>query len=529
MDSGLSAPQTRGDVIEAIARRASDRLGALPEAQVQDLLEDALYAERKRLERQPDDGSYDAILAEVARSVVRGGHGDRIAAARGLVTAWAHEIHGRFSPRAYRVATRMVPPAVTALLSRRPRRLRQWDLSLDRRVRVSGDIGLVKDLCREATVILAPTHVSNLDSPLIGLALHMAGLPPFVYGAGLNLFSNPMLGWWLRRLGAYTVDRTKRARLYKDTLKDYSTWCLTTRHHSLFFPGGTRARSGAVETRLKKGLLGTGIVAWQEMLAAGRTDPEVYVVPLTLSFQLVLEASTLIDDHLEEAGRQRYIIVDDESARPAHVASFTRRVLDLDASVVVHFGAPLDCIGQPVPVGHAERAEAAIARRAYVCDRRGQVQADPQRDRVYTERLSSALVEAYPRGADIMSTHLCAAVAWRALADKLGTSDPFRLVRAPAGQRRIPRGELVSRIAQVQDRVREQAARGRWMCSIDTAAEATLDTAVDRFGRFHKTRALTYEGQEVVLADSRLCLYYANRFAFARETLYTPASNEAGH
>ena len=503
----------------SIAERARARLSALAAEPLQELLEDALYTERKRLERAPHDPAYDGVLDRVAKAVVRGSHDAQVGAALELVQAWTGEVHGRFSPRAYRVATRMVPPLVTALLSRQPRRLRRWDLSLDRRVKVCGDIEVLRELCREATVILAPTHVSNLDSPLIGLALHMAGLPPFVYGAGLNLFSNPLMGWWLRRLGAYTVDRTKRARLYKQTLKDYSQWCLTTKHHSLFFPGGTRSRSGEIETRIKKGLLGTGIGAWQEMLASGRKDAEVYVVPLTLSFQLVLEASTLIDDHLEEAGRQRYIIVDDESARPAHVASFARRVLDLDASVVAHFGAPLDCLGDPVPETRALRADAALARRAYVCDRAGTVQADPQRDRIYTERLSRALVRAWPRGADVMSTHLCAAVAWQHLEQQVGSPDPFRLVRAPLARRRMPRSTLIARIAVVLDRVRSLAAQGSWMCSIDADAARALDTAVDRFGRFHKTRALDYQGEDVVIGDPRLCLYYANRFTFARETL----------
>src|SRR5678809_482113 len=111
----------------------------------------------------------------------------------------------------------------------------------------------------------------------------------------------------MHRLGAYTVDRTKRARLYKDVLKDYSIHSLVTRHHSLFFPGGTRSRGGAIESHLKKGLLGTGIAAWQEMLASGRPDPDVYVIPATLSYQLCLEASTLVEDFLAESGKQRYI------------------------------------------------------------------------------------------------------------------------------------------------------------------------------------------------------------------------------
>ena len=262
-----------------------------------------------------------------------------------MVGAWVDEIHGRFSPRVYRMATRIAPKALTALLASNPSRLQVPNLDISRRLVVRGHTAHVRDLVREGTVILAPTHVSNLDSPLLGLSLFMSDLPPFVYGAGLNLFSNPVLGWWLRRLGAYTVDRTKKAPLYKETLKDYSLHCLTNGYHSLFFPGGTRARSGAVESELRKGLLGTGITAWQHNVQHQPKPRPVYVVPVTLTFQLVLEASTLINDHLSEAGKQRYIIDDDEFSQPSEVASFTRRIMELDSSVVIHYGEPLDCLG----------------------------------------------------------------------------------------------------------------------------------------------------------------------------------------
>ena len=42
----------------------------------------------------------------------------------------------------------------------------------------------------------------------------------------------------------------------------------------------------------------------------------MFIVPATLSFQLVLEAETLIDDFLKEVGKSRYIITDDEFASP---------------------------------------------------------------------------------------------------------------------------------------------------------------------------------------------------------------------
>jgi glycerol-3-phosphate O-acyltransferase len=517
VESGLFAPQPRQLVIHDVLERVRAGLDPLPDAELATLLEDALYHERKRLDgHAPADAPHRERLDRLARALVRGDRRDRTDAALEVVAAWADEIHGRFDPKMYRFATRVLPRGLTGLLSKRPDRLSELDLSANARIKVTGDLALLRDLAREATLILAPTHLSNLDSPLIGLALYQAGLPPFVYGAGLNLFSNPVMGFFMRRLGAYTVDRTKRAQLYKEVLKQYSVRCLVTRHHSLFFPGGTRSRSGLVETRLKKGLLGTGLTAWQEMIRAGRPDAEVYVIPLTLSSQLVLEAASLIDDHLADAGKQRYIITDDEFARPKEVAGFFRRVLDLDASVVAHFGAPIDVLGNPVPADATARREAAIRRRRFVCNRDGEVEPDEQRDHLYTERLAEALVRAYPVGASIMATHLAAWVGWRSLEIRSGSRDPFRVIRAPYEARVIPRATFVERLTLALGQVIDGARAGRWQTDLPASPIAVLDQALDRFGRYHKTRALRAEGDDVVVEDPKLALYYANRVVFAQ-------------
>ena len=546
--TGLFHPRPRELVIRDLVNRSRRRLQGLSDPALEAVLEDALWHERKRIERKTGEEveiERDHLDA-LARSLVRGGREERIEAGLQLVAGWGDEIHGRFDPSVYRVATQALPAGLTALLSGRSRGQSRSGLGIRRslglsqrppepaspvraggaesRLVVKGDLALLHTLAQEATLILAPTHVSNLDSPLVGLALYLAGLPPFVYGAGLNLFSNPIIGWWMHRLGAYTVDRTKKANLYKDVLKDYSIRALTTRHHSLFFPGGTRARSGEVESRLKKGLLGTGIVAWQEMIAAGRPDAEVYVVPLTLSYTLVLEAATLIEDFLAESGKQRYIISDDEFAQPRRMLAFASRVLDLESSVVAHFGRPLDVLGNPVSADKAERIEQAQRRRRYVCDREGKVVWDDQRDHTYTLRLSDALVDAFPRGAHPLPTHIAAYAAWKLLCEAMGSSDPFRIVRTPYERRRIPSERLVREIATVLALIRGGAKEGRWVDEdvlgqtstageLDEMTEAgvLLEVALDRFSRYHRSRALLQRGSEILVEDPKLCLYYRNR------------------
>src|SRR5438309_484372 len=71
-------------------------------------------------------------------------------------------------------------------------------------------------LARTGTLVLVPTHLSNLDSIAIGFALERVALPPVNYGAGKNLFGNPLLAFFMRNLGAYRVDRRVKHDLYKD-------------------------------------------------------------------------------------------------------------------------------------------------------------------------------------------------------------------------------------------------------------------------------------------------------------------------
>ena len=74
--------------------------------------------------------------------------------------------------------------------------------------------------------------------------------------------------------------------LYKRVLKEYATMTLELGYDNLFFPGGTRSRSGAIERYLKLGLAGVGVRSYVNNLRNGRASPNIYFVPVTLSFSV---------------------------------------------------------------------------------------------------------------------------------------------------------------------------------------------------------------------------------------------------
>src|SRR5690348_1669110 len=292
-------------------------------------LNDAAYHETKRLElsKRPDEQKELADWQKLARSLSRATDGERRDKLREIVLGYGWDVAGNFDPRVFKVSTKLLPPIVTYLLAPRtlaklardPRRLVSLE-ALDDKVVVEGPLEELRELSTRGTAVYFPTHLSNMDSIVFGYALERAGLPPATYGAGKNLFTNPVLSFFMHNLGAYRVDRRIKHNLYKEVLKTYSTVLLENGYHSLFFPGGTRSRSGGVERRLKLGLMGTAIEAYARSLLAGK-ERRIYFVPATINYLITLEAETLIADFLAEAGKGRFIIEDDESSRVSRVAA----------------------------------------------------------------------------------------------------------------------------------------------------------------------------------------------------------------
>ena len=488
--------------------------------QLHDYLAEAVYLERMRLAKSKDATAEEERTAvEAAAQAVHEGREEMVQALQAMNKAYAHEIHTRFSTRTYELATKVLPGALTRLLTASgPREHQMADFDPGSRIAVHGPVDQIRSLSQNHTLVLAPTHVSNLDSPVIGYALYHGGLPPFIYGAGLNLFGNAAMSFFMSRLGAYTVDRRKRHRVYKDTLKDYSTERIGRGAHSLFFPGGTRCRSGEIERRLKRGLLGTAIQAWQEGLQDERPHPEILVVPCTLSFSLVLEAETLIEDSLSETGKSRYIISDDEFSEPTTVYQFARNVLNLDASVHVRFGAPLDLLGNPVDdEGRSlDTAGCSFDRRAYVTDRTGNVVFDAQRDQIYTNHLATALTRAYQQDNTVLSTHVVARAAWDCLTARYPRLDTYQQVLLAPFERWVDREVLLTRLRAWLDRIDQCTADGALHHALPSGegdrAMAVLLAAVDRFGSYHSRPAVALEDWRV-LVDPKLSLYYGNRLS----------------
>lgn len=485
------------------------------------LLNEAAYLEMRRLE-SGGGASYDEWRA-LAQKLGRMNDAEVRAALRELSVRYAEDVAGNFDPRVFKFATRAAAPLLGALLS--PRTMLEnlpaaFDLTaLDGRVLVQGPRDHIKKLTEIGTVVYMPTHLSNLDSVVFGFALERAGLPPATYGAGKNLFTNPVLSFFMHNLGAYRVDRRLRHQLYKDVLKAYSTVLIERGFHSLFFPGGTRSRSGGVERKLKLGLAGTGIDAYTRTIEEGRPKP-VFFVPATINYLLTLEAETLIDDFLQEEGKARYIIEDDESTRFSRVVAFINKALGMDAACVVRFGQPLDCFGNFVDdEGHSfdRRGRPTDAVR-YLVGKSGEVERDPVRDAEYTRELGEEVCEGYKRDTVALSTHVVCAAAFERLRRSVHTDrrkDLFAILRHK-DDLRIPRVELAKDVDDLLARARLLEAKGEIVLGqglVGKSGDVVVSEALRALAGYHTNEVISPRGTDLVLADTRLLFYYQNRLA----------------
>lgn len=517
----LAGEEVCADVVRRVVAQVFDRAARADGPRLDEIVNETLYTEHRRLSQAASDPRTDADRARLSRlrhALAHANEATQQELVRGIVGHYATEIAGHFDPRVYAAATRVLPGALGALLHGlvpgSADDLRDF-FDVDRRVLIEGEVDTLRALARQGTVVLAPTHVSNLDSILLGYAIHRLGLPPFAYGAGLNLFTNPLLGFFMRNLGAYTVDRAKRDPLYLQTLKEYATALLERGQHSLFFPGGTRSRSGAVETHLKLGLLGRVPVAFRRALEEGRPSPKVFVVPCTLTYPLVLEAASLMEDHLRAEGGAHYVDLRDEFDRPRRLVDFLRGLLQLDLQIHLWVGRPLDLVGNEVDAtGKSFDPRGRPVDPAGYLRAGGRLIADDARDAEYSRLLAAQVVKAYRRDTVALPTSLVCAVLLARLRAARAQPDLFRFLRSVDPHAGLPVAEVVRRVGAGLQTLKERAGAGVVRLAPELADAGPLDVlqrALATLGSYHVTPVAQRRGGQIHVGDPNLLLYYANR------------------
>lgn len=482
------------------------------------VLNEAAYLEMQRLSgNKPSklDMRPYGYWQNLAKTVGKASEHEKQKFLRELVDAYCQDVVGKFTPAVFKFATSVLPVGLSVLFNARSvDTLFRNFKKLSDRIIVQGEIETLHKLAEKGTLIVVPTHSSNLDSIVVGWSLEEVGLPPVTYGAGKNLFSNPLTSFFMHNLGAYKVDRRISHTIYKSVLKTYSEVLLERGFHSLFFPGGTRSRSNHIESKLKLGLLGTAMTAYTNNLLAHRPNPNIYVCPLTINYHLTLEAETLIAEHLRRDGGARYIIDDDEFSDISRVAQFVMKTMGMEYTLYLHYAPPLDIFGNPVD-GDGNSLDPrgrVIDTERYVWSQ-GAIAHDTSRDRQYTKRCGEAIAESFRSNTVALSTGFVATVLFEYLCELYPGLDLYQLLRVIKGEL-IPYDAIYHRAEHLRDHLRDLESHDRIRLSHDVARRE-IPELVERGAQvltsFHTPEVVLLRSNGIEVNHPNLLYYYSNR------------------
>jgi len=490
-------------------------------------LERTRYREKLRVQKMPwsvdpeDDYEFwknikKQLVGSSGNTSESSKNSDRIL--KSITDRYATEIASTFKPSSHRFARRVTNFGFARLLnaahSGRFSGLFRARHTLRDKIRIRGSVDHIRELSKKGTVIMVPTHFSNLDSMLIGWVIQELGLPPFIYGAGLNLFNIKLFAYFMNSLGAYKVDRRKKNLIYLETLKSYSDLAIQEGCHSLFFPGGTRSRSGAIETELKRGLLSTAIQA-QLANFKNNKDQKIYVVPVVFNYNFVLEAPSLIDHFLKQKGQERYYTENDEYSTSYKISKFLFKFFTKQSDISVSIGKPMDLFGNYVDdEGHSigQNGRYIATKDYFIKD--GKFLDDSQRDDEYTRTLSKRIVDEFHRNNEVLPSHLIAYVGFKLLRKKFPDLDLFNFLRLPEDELLLDFGEFSIEIEKYKKVIFQFEEEGNILTSpgLLKPADEIIEEGLGNLGIFHTNLPLLRNEQGDIETESLSLLYfYHNR------------------
>ncbi len=520
--------EDRKTFTEELEHFTLDKVEHFHKENLTDLLAETIYLEKIRIKEEPwkvDPPNERQFWSRIKKRLVKYSvdKDESISAQNNtyllkqIIHRYALEIVGTFRINTFLFARKFLTWFFNQLLQASfwKIRLKGGKKRLVQKLLVKGDIDHVRSLAQRGTLIIVPTHFSNLDSILIGYVLDaVTGLPAFSYGAGLNLYNTGYTAYFMNRLGAYRVDRRKKNKIYLETLKSMSSLSIQRGTNSIFFPGGTRSRSGAIENKLKMGLLGTVVEAQRAMIQRNE-NTKIYIVPLILSYHFVLDGQSLIDQYLKQQGKSRYFKEGKDYSGLSGIIRFIWKILSEGNEITLSFGKAMDVIGNPVDQeGNSKDKYGNTINMADYFISEGKVNTDIQRETEYTGLLAENIIKRFHSDNIVLSSHLLAFAAFEMLCNENPKLDLFGILRLPTDDYIFDYNVLSATVNQLQKTLIIYAEKGKLILSpeIKSSIDELIADGIKHLGTFHIKKPLKKNKSGEVISENFYLLYfYHNR------------------
>ncbi len=492
-----------------------------------ELLQKSIYFEKKRVKGEewkvdPADEAkfWQKIEKELfaVNSIDQPTKKDYLPILEKMIHRYAEEIVGNFRPKTFKFARKFLTWLFKRIYNRISLRriYRLWGStdSLLEKFTITGPSDKIRTLFNKGVVVFVPTHFSNLDSILLGYQVDfITKIPAFLYGAGLNLYNTEIIGYFMNRLGTYRVDRRKKNLIYIETLKSMNTLSMIQGVNNLFFPGGTRSRSGAIEDKIKLGLLNSTVEAQRYIVDHG-LDRKVFIVPVVTRFPFVLDANQLISDHLSRQGQERYY-----HERPKMSATKLLRILlkgmyTSEGKSYLAYGQPMDVFGNKVDdEGRSiDNSNKQIDIRNYFSGIEDQANYI-QREKVYTKRLGDKIVQQYRENNIIIPSHLVAYLAYHHVTVSYNETDIFNLLLLDVKHIEVPVDLIIQQIDFVIKQLKAHYPKVLLADELDLTPKEVFEEGMRYLGVYNSQKPLYIKSNILKTESLKLLYYYHNQLS----------------
>jgi glycerol-3-phosphate O-acyltransferase len=518
----------RANFIEAINQEIFDRYKDKSNEEISRLIAKTIYSERIRIKEEPwkvDPPNEKVFWGKISKKLILDQADEESKASnlkilKKIIRLYSEEIVATFNEGTFEFARKFLRILFGRLLktasSRNLKRLWGSKHQLADKLKIYGAAEEVRELSKIGTVVYVPTHFSNLDSILIGYSMdQIVGVPVPSFGAGLNLYNTGYTAYFMNRLGAYRIDRRKKNPVYLETLKVMSKQSLESGTSSLFFPGGTRSRSGAMENKFKLGMMGTAVEAQRSNYQKGKEE-KIFIVPVILGYHFVLEGKFLIESHLKNTGKEMYFKASrDESYSFRKTMKFIWDTFSESSDINISIGKPMDVLGNFVDEqGNSfdvQNNKVDLKEYFYT---NGEVVKDRQRENEYTRRLGSKILDRYHKDNLVLSSQLVAYVAFNILLAQSPNLDIYAILRLPPEDYIFPMSEMKIATEQLRAVLFKMEKEGEIKLTneISWEIEDLIREGIKKLGTYHADQPLKINKKGMIISeDFKVLFFYHNR------------------
>lgn len=493
-----------------------------------------IYQERIRIKEEPwkvDPPNDSAFWAKMRKSLMEVKKEQETEASTAvlqkilsqIINRFSEEIVGTFNKKTFLFARKFLTFFFNKLLNtaiwfRKIKSFKSNAFKIHKRLNLVGETDSMRNLMKKGTVVVVPTHFSNIDSVFIGYAMDaILGIPSFSFGAGLNLYNSGIAAYYMNRLGAYRVDRRKKNPIYLESLKSMATLSLKRGVNNIFFPGGTRSRSGRIEEKVKMGLIGSVVEAQRSLLQEGNEE-KIFIFPVVLGYPFVLEAKFMIEQHLQKEGKEQYLKIKDQSYSIRTVAKFIWNFFSKTSDITLSIGKPIDVIGNFV-----DREGKSLDKNGNYINLRDyfktndRISFDLQRDSVYTKILSEKIVERFKAENVVLSSDLIAYIGFQILKLENPGLDLYSLLRLPTEDFSFSTDKMQTVLKQLKPALFELERKSliKLSAEIKWENDMLLKDGISKMGSYHPQQPLMIDKNYklIISQDFKLLYYYHNKLS----------------